>query len=130
MPYALLRDANLTKTKALPASASTTVNTDGIDLGEHAKAVDVVVEVPALNATILPDTRTMTTTIEVSTASNFSPSVTVQSVVQTGASSAGAAAVSVRGSVPPGYRYARAKIVSGASTTDASAVSATFAALL
>lgn len=72
-----LRDANLAATKALPSAASTTVTTDAIDLGNNAKAVDVVVDVPALSGTILPDGKTMTTTIEVSNAANFSPASTI-----------------------------------------------------
>ena len=125
-----LRDADLIATKALPSAASTTVTSSAIDLGERAKAVDVVAEVPALSATILPDTRTMTTTVEVSNDSAFGTYSTISTTVQTGASSAGAAAISVRASVPPVFRYARAKVVSGASTTDASALSATFAAVV
>lgn len=126
-----LRDANLAATKALPSAASTTVTTDAIDLGNNAKAVDVVVDVPALSGTILPDGKTMTTTIEVSNAANFSPASTISTTVQTGATTTGgAAAVDVRASVPPTFRYVRAKIVSGANTADASALSSTLAVVV
>lgn len=123
-----VKDANLTVTKALPAAASTTVTSDAIDLGENAAAIDVVVSVPALSATILPNAKTLTTAVEVSNDSAFGSYSTISTTVQTGASSAGAAAISVRASVPPVFRYVRAKCVTGVDATNASALSATLAA--
>lgn len=121
------RDALLTETIALPAAASGTVVTDAIDLNENGKAVDVVVNVPALSATILPDTKTSTATVEVSNDAVFATYETIRTEVQTGAGGAGAAAIEMRASVPPAYRYVRAKVVFGADTTTGAALSATIA---
>lgn len=124
------KDATLIESIALPAAASGTVTTDAIDIGENGHAVDVVVDVPALSATILPDTKTSTTSVEVSNDAAFASFDTIASEVQTGAAGAGAAAISVRASVPPVYRYVRAKVVFGADTTTGAALSATLAVVV
>lgn len=123
------RDAELIETKALPAEASTSVVTDAIDIGSNGLPVEVVVEVPALSVVILPDASTSTATVEVSNDAAFADYDTIATGVQTGAGGAGAAALSVRAAVPPVYRYVRAKVAFGASTTTGAAVSATLAVL-
>lgn len=125
----LVRDASLTVTKALPAAASGTINTDAIAIGNNGEAVEVVVDIPALTTVMLPDTRTMTTTVEVSTVANFATFSTISTTVQTGAGAVGASAVSVRASVPPVFSFVRAKVVSGVSTTDSSTRSVVLAIL-
>lgn len=127
-------DYDLTKTIALPNNASTTVVTAAIDLGlDLCKGGNYELElsVPALNATMAPDTRTFTYTVESCTATNFSTiDKTLYNEVFTGASSAGIGAKAKVVGVPSDCaRYVRAKIVSGASTADASTLSATFRVL-
>lgn len=124
------RDASLTETKALPAAASTSVVTDAIDIGENARGVDVAVEVPALSTTILPDTKTSTATVEVSNDATFATYDTIATQVQTGAGGAGAAALAFRATVPPVYRYVRAKFAFGADTTTGAAVSGSIAVVV
>lgn len=132
-----IRDNDLRVASALPAAASTTVNGTAIDAGAagFAKAIDrssgglveLVVVIPDLSTTILPDTRTLTATIETSDQSNFSSATTLGTKVFTGAAGAGAAGGELRVPLPStGLRYYRAKYVSGASTTDASALSGEF----
>ena len=117
---------------ALPSSASSSTTSDALDLGSNAtkSPITVALSVPALTATMVPDTRTATYIIETSTTSNFSAvAATLLSVVQTGASSAGVGAFLRRVVIPPDCeRYVRAKVTLGASTTDSSAVSGTFGA--
>lgn len=126
-------DLQLTKTRALPASASATVDGAAIDLGHGAFGdfladAELKLSAPATNATMTPDTRTMTYSIIHSDNSDLSaPSVLYSSVlVQTGAGGAGAAAATVTVRLPVDVkRYVGVRIVSGASTADASAVAAT-----
>jgi hypothetical protein len=128
-------DANYKVTTALPASASATVNGTSMDLGDAVsgipyattETINLQVLAPALSTTILPDTRTMTYTIQDSADnSSFAAIGTLAAQVQTGASSAGAAAATYTFKLPPNTRrYIRLSIASGASTTDASATSAT-----
>jgi hypothetical protein len=131
------RDARITKTKPLPAAASSSTMTDGIDTGKGAFGDQVadfefLLTIPALTTTMLPDTRTATYIIEHDTDAAFGTVATlnVGSVVQTGAAGAGAAATSHRFRLPTdAKRYIRAKCTLGASTTDSSAVSMELAAL-
>lgn len=125
---------------ALPSAASTTVVTPVLDTtGGQAVPytnmaiappnTEVVLKVPALNATMAPDTRTFTSTIEASDDSAFGSGIqTLRTSVQTGAGGAGAAATELRAVLPPDCpRYVRGKVVSGASTTDASTLTANIA---
>ena len=136
-PNRLRTDYNTTKVSALPAAASTTVNGASIDLGttdpcagpEH---FEVKISVPALNTTILPDTRTLTVTLQDSADnSTFAAIVGLSTFVITGAGGVGVATTSTRYVRLPSVtaRYIRASYVTGASTTDASAVSGTLALL-
>ena len=125
-----LKDATFVKTFALPASANTVLSA-ALDLGSDAfkpEAIEANISVPALNATMVPDTRTVTVVIETSTTSNFSAvSQTLYSEVFTGAGGAGIAAVSKLVRLPSNCaRYIRGKVVTGASTGDATTISATF----
>lgn len=114
---------------ALPASAGSTQST-GVDLGADTvkpENVELDLSVPALNTTMVPDTRTVTYIIETSTVSNFaSIAQTISTYTATGAASAGVAAYNQRVRLPSNCaRYVRAKITTGASTTDCSSISAT-----
>lgn len=118
---------------ALPSSASSSTTSAGIDLGTAAgnnfrpEGIELELSVPALNATIVPDTRTVTYIIESSTTSNFAAiDQTLLSEVQTGASSAGVGAFLKRVRLPSNCaRYVRFKVTFGASTTTGAAVNAT-----
>jgi hypothetical protein len=137
MSYAL-QDEQVKNTRALPAAASTTVDGAALDLG-HGSFGDFVAQVefklsaPAVNATMAPDTRTFTySIIHSDNADLSSPTVLYASViVQTGAGGVGAAAASHTCRLPVDVkRYVGARVVSGASTGDASSVAATLEALL
>lgn len=129
-----LRDANIDPAAfALPAAAAASVTSAVIDLGDDTyknEHFELELSVPALSTTIAPDTRTYTYLIESSTTSNFAAvDQTLLTVTGTGAASAGIGALVKRVRVPSNCaRYVRAKLTAGASTTDASALSATFTA--
>jgi len=124
-----IQDASLNPSAlALPNAASTTVTGAAVDLGSDTFKtghIEVDVAAPAINATILPSTRTMTFIVESSTTSVFTAVArTIYSKIVTGDGST-AAAFSHRCRLPSDCeRYIRLKITSGASTTDGSAVSA------
>jgi len=129
-------DLTQTTVLALPAGASTTVNGTSIDLGAVAndalaEKVEVHLSFPALSTTIAPDTRTFIFSVEDSADnSSFAVLDPVLSKTYTGAGGSGISAVSASApyqfKLPPGVRrYIRVKCVSGASTTDASALSYT-----
>jgi hypothetical protein len=125
-------DSNLDETFALPASASASTNSTVIDLGADVykgENYEVSLVVPALSATIVPDTRTVTYLIETSTTSAFSAvDRTVFTQTFTAAGGTGVAAQDIRVRLPSNSaRYLRGKVTFGASTTDGSAVSATIA---
>jgi len=131
-----VRDALLIKTDALPDAASTTVGGTAMDLGNaltargaRLESCELKLTVPALTTTMLPDTKTMTYSIQACAASDFGSGVVELAsgcVVQTGASSAGAAADSHRMKLPTDCpRYVRAKAVSGADVTDSSSLDMT-----
>lgn len=136
MGYAV-KDALVKNTRALPASASATVDGAAIDLGHSGKGdfvqkCEFKLSAPAVNATMAPDTRTFTySIIHSDNADLSSPAVLYSSViVQTGAGGAGAAAAEATVRLPVDVkRYVGVRIVSGASTTNASAVSATLEGL-
>lgn len=116
---------------ALPAAASSSTQSAAIDLGTDAyKPANIELEVvlAALSTTIVPDTRTVTVIVETSTTSNFAAVArTIYSKVLTGAGGAGVGSVNHLCRLPSDCeRYVRAKITFGASTTDGSAVTATF----
>jgi hypothetical protein len=137
-----VQDANLSVTLALPNAASTTVNSNSIDtrnssLGDFLARSEVLVSAPALNTTILPDTKTMTYNLIASNNSNMSGNVTLATnlIVQTGASGAGAAAATGRFRLPSNVtaaygRYIAVQAVSGANTTNASTKNVTIAFLM
>ena len=133
-----LKDNQVKNNRALPATASATVDGAALDLG-HGSFGDFVAKAefklsaPALNATMAPDTRTFTYSIIHSDNADLSaPTVLYPSViVQTGAGGVGAAAASFTWRPPVDVkRYIGVRIVSGISTGDASSVSATSEALL
>jgi hypothetical protein len=132
------KDGALKGTRALPASASSTVDGAAIDLTNGPKGhltgdVEFVLTAPAVNATMAPDTRTFTYSIITSDAADLSnPTLLMPGViVQTGAASAGAASASHRFRLPSNTkRYVGVRVVSGGSTGNASAVSATLEAVL
>lgn len=132
----LLKDAAMRGERALPSAASTTVDGAALDLRVSAKGdflaqVEFQLSAPAVTATMVPDTRTQTYSIIHSDNADLSaPVVLMPSViVQTGAGGAGAAAASYAFKVPTDVkRYLGVRIVSGVSTTDASAVKATLEA--
>lgn len=126
-----IQDASLNPaTFTLPAAASSSTQSAAINFGlDTMKPANVELElsIPALNATIAPDTRTVTAIFETSTTSNFAAVArTIYSKILTGASSAGIGASVHRCRLPSDCeQYVRAKITFGASTTDGSAVSGT-----
>ncbi len=130
-PNMRLKDAVLEETKALPATASASIYTAGIDLekvasGLHLADCELEVSAPALTTTMLPDTKTMTYKVQMDNDSAFgSPTDLFPSaIVQTGAGGAGAAAVVKRYRLPTDVeRYIRVAATSGADVTDSSAVS-------
>lgn len=130
-----IQDASLNPAAfALPAAASTSTQSAVIDLGTDAVKpanIELDLAIPALSTTIAPDTRTVTAIIETSTTSVFTAvDTTIFSKILTGAGGAGIGAqTGLRCRIPSNSaRYVRAKITFGASTTDASAVSATLTA--
>jgi len=134
MGYAV-KDTALKVTKALPNGAAT-VYSDGIDLGHGSKGdflanAEFKVSAPALTTAQLPDTKTMTYTLQHDDAAGFGtvadllPGV----IVQTGAGGAGAAAATFTIRLPVDVkRYVRVKAV-GSAAGDASAASMTFEVL-
>ncbi|MBK8037688.1 MAG: hypothetical protein IPK22_11215 [Verrucomicrobiaceae bacterium] len=102
-----LLDANLVKTKALPAAAaanfSTSIDLGQTTLGPAADAIEVEISIPATPA--LVDDKTITLTLKDSADdSTFTAIPSIATLVQTGASSAGAAAASRRFKLPPSCR--------------------------
>lgn len=127
-----MKDAGFVKTWTLPAAASTSTNSAILDIGADAhkpESIEALISIPALSTTIAPDTRTVTLIIDSSTSSSIA-SVTQNIVTKvfTGAGGAGISASEVRVRLPSNCpRYLRATVTFGASTTDGSALSATFA---
>jgi hypothetical protein len=126
-----LRDAELTVTKPLPATA-TTIFSDGIDLGLGANAdflarCELVVEAPALAVGELANAETVTYKVQTDADPAFgSPTDILPAViVQTGAAGAGAAAAEKRLRLPLNVeRYIRCAATHTAAD-DASAKSLT-----
>ena len=136
LPYNLRQnlDANYIKSVALPSSAST-VYTASLDLGDPVSGVpfstteivDAVILAPALNATQLPNSATVTYQWQDSADnSTFANIAALNSFAQTGASSAGAAAVTNRVKLPQNTRrYIRISATTANSPGDCSAASTT-----
>lgn len=137
MSYAL-KDAELKKTRALPSAASQTVDGAAIDLGhgsfgDFVAPAELKISAPAVTTTMLPNAATLTySTIHSDNADLSSPSVLHSAALtQTGAGGVGAAADSVVVRPPVDVkRYVGLRIVSSATVTDSSSVSATLEALL
>lgn len=133
-----LKDALLKNTRALPGAASTTVDGAAIDLshgdkGDFVAQAELKISAPAVTTTIAPDTRTLTySAIHSDNADLSAPAIIHQSViVQTGAGGTGAAAAEAVVRLPVDVkRFVGVRIVSGASITDGSALSATAELLL
>lgn len=129
-----IRDNDLRVTRTLPAAASTTVVSTAIDLGaltaqgSRPENLGLVFKAPALDATALPNTKTLTLTIEASDDVAFGSGVdVVATTVITGAGGVGAAADEARCDVQENSkRYVRGKAVTGALTGDQSAFTAEF----
>jgi hypothetical protein len=129
-----VQDAQLSVSLALPAAASTTVTSTGIDTGETtALAVqpgnmDFLLTVPALSTTIAPNGDTITYSIMMADDVNMSvnPTALYPSVItQTGAGGVGAGATTYRFRIPSvSQRFIGFKAVSGAGITTAAALSA------
>lgn len=129
------KDAALRKSDALPAAASTTKNGTALDLGAalsqngtRLAPCELKLSVPAVTTTMVPNTKTITYSIESAVDAAFSAPIALATgcIVQTGAGGAGAAAAEFRMKLPTNCaRYVRAKAVSGADVTNSSAVSMT-----
>lgn len=113
----------------LPAAASTSTQSTSIDFGIDTfknESIELELSVPALNTTIVPDTRTVTYIIEASATDFGTVTQTLMSEVATGAGAAGVAAFLKRVRLPSNCsRYVRFRVLFGASTTTGAAVSAT-----
>lgn len=102
-----LQDANLVKTKALPAAAAANYS-DSIDLGQTtlgpaADHIEVEISIPATAS--LVDDKTITLTLKDSADdSTFTAIPSIATLVQTGAGGAGASATSRRFKLPPSCR--------------------------
>lgn len=107
-----LRDKSLIQTKALPNGATSTV-TDGFDLesasGEFLADVELELSVPALTATEVADTQTITYTVEMSTTSGFDVATAIGTLAAV-TGSTGVAATVKRFRLPSTVqRYVRVK---------------------
>lgn len=132
-----VKDAAVKNTGELPDAASTTVDVAALDLGhgshgDFVASAEFKLSAPAVNTTMVPNTKTITySVIHSDNADLSSPDVLIAScIVQTGAGGAGAAAADYTFRVPVDVkRYLGARAVSGADVTDSSAVSLTLEAL-
>lgn len=102
-----LLDANLTKTKALPAAAaanySNSIDLGSTTLGPVADEIELDISIEATPA--LVDDKTITLTVKDSADdSTFTAIPSLATLVQTGAGGAGAAAASRRLKLPPSCR--------------------------
>lgn len=139
-----LKDEQLIRTKALPASASASITTDAIQLiggadsqGGFYSECELLIEVPALSATILPAAVVspaaaagkLTVSVEESdtdSADAWNSAATIYSFDIEGGESGGSAAVEKRFRLPIGVKkYIRVKATTNATATDASAVTLT-----
>ena len=119
---------------ALPAGASSSTLSEAIDLGSaisggknpRLEEMEIAVLVPALTATMLPNTRTLTIDLQDS-ADNVTYTDRLATVgVLTGAGGVGASAAEFRVKIPSDtLRYIKVQATTGVSTTTMAAVSAT-----
>lgn len=123
-----MKDLNLTITRALPTADGTVTSSD-FDLGCTAPGASVrnaelVIEVPALSAVLLPNADTLTITVQ--SGESAAPTTTTNLVkVITGTGST-IAAQEVKFHLPSGIgRYVNVKLVAAGGTGDQSGVSAT-----
>jgi hypothetical protein len=134
-----VQDAQVALSLALPAAASSTVTSTGIDTGETTKnavqlgSYEFLLTAPAVTTTMLPNTDTFTYNILCADDAALSVNVTTlvaAAIVQTGAGSAGAASAAYRYRLPSvSQRYVGFNVVSSAGTATAAAVSATMNAV-
>lgn len=129
-----IRDAALKLTKALPNGAAATT-TDPIDLGGpngvHVSNVEFLISSPALGATPLPNSKTMTFAVMHSDNADLSsPSVLYDAVVvQTGAGGVGDVAKTGRFRVPSNCKRYIGVRATGSAAGDASGSSFTVEAM-
>lgn len=124
-------DSEVKKTFALSNGAGATQSA-GINLGhttkeDHLAECELLITAPALNTTQLPDTETMTWSVEVDDNASFSSATVLNSaaLVQTGAGGAGAAAATARVRLPSNVeQYVRVKATK-TGTGDCSGLSGT-----
>jgi hypothetical protein len=123
-----LQDRALTITRALPTADGTVTSTD-FDLGPNSyefltENFELVIDVPALTATHLPNADTLTVTVQ--SGNSASPTTTLNLVkVITGTGSA-IAAQTIRFRLPSNTgRYVNVKFVAAGGTGDISGVTAT-----
>lgn len=132
------RDAQLKKTFTLPNGAATSYLTPGVDLGITTQQgvapgnVEFLLTAPAMNATQMPDAKTMKYSILVDTVNPVDGSSTVlmpDVITQTGAGGVGCAAATYRFRLPSSNALAKATIVGaraiGSAAGDATTASAT-----
>jgi len=128
-----VRDADLIKTKALPAGASS-VQTDAIDLGHSVSGsgdfvadCELLLTAPALTNAQLASGHTMTYLVEMDNDSAFgSPTTVMAAAITQAGAGAGAAAALKRLRLPSNVeRYVRAK-ATASDADDASAAEMTF----
>jgi len=131
-----MKDADLTKTIALPATDGS-VNSAGVDTGSRTAAPlagellegELLVTAPALTTSELPDADTATYKLQHDDNSSFTSATdTADLLVQTGAGGAGADAATVRFRIPSdGERYWRVVVTTAGGAGDCSGKSAEIA---
>lgn len=125
-----IQDASLNPAAFALNNGAGSTNSASVDLGTDVnkpEAVEVELSVPALNTTMVPDTRTVVYLIESSTTLNFSAvDQTILTATATGAGGAGVGALLKRVRLPSNCaRYLRGKVTMGGTTGDASSINAT-----
>jgi hypothetical protein len=123
----LVRDALVSPAAfALPSSAGSTqsasIDTGNVD-GEFLAKVELLITAPALTVTQLPNSATVTYSIEHSADNSSWSTLQASVLVQTGAGGAGAAAATARYRPPTNVkRYIRLKATTATSPGDCSGV--------
>jgi hypothetical protein len=126
-----MRDASASVTRSLPNGAAN-VSSTPIDLMAGANSdfvapVELIITAPAVNATQLPDTQTLTYELEHSADNSSWSPLARQVIIQTGAGGAGAAGSAKRFKPPTDvFRYVRLKATKSG-TGDASGAEAVMA---
>jgi len=126
-----LKDASFSETDvALPNGAASTYSSD-IDLGfalgtgHERPNLELIITVPDLTVTHLPDTRTLTLAVAAGASANPTTLIADSIEVFTGAGGAGASGTTTRFTLPTDCpRYVRVKFTGGTSAGDMSAVDA------